>query len=180
MSAPGAKIGRAMRPRLRVLVLAAGCLVLALAGIFTIVRLTSHGDPDPGGRILSALKSIESALPDGATEVTRQYAQPHWDSCDGREGTFGWSSIAVIVNFRTDSPADSLLLSASGPMDAAGWSKSRTLSSPIGPGQDWTRTLPDGTLAVASLTPGTMDNGATIIWQISAYAAAHGQHASGC
>jgi hypothetical protein len=179
MSLPGAQIGRAMRPRWRLVAIAAGCLLLAIAG-YAIVRWTSHGDPDPGGRILSALKSIESAVPDSATAVTRQYAEPHWDSCDGREGTFGWSSIAVILTFRTGMPADSLLPYVSGPMEAADWSKTDTLSSPMGPGQDWARTLADGTHAMASLTPGTIDNGATIIWEFSAYAAPHGQHASGC
>jgi hypothetical protein len=116
--------------------------------------------------------------PERSARLTSTFVKRN--SCDGREGTFGWSQIAVIVNFRTDMPADSLLLSAGGPMEAAGWSKRGTLSSPIGPGQGWTRTLADGTNALASLTPGTRDNGATIIWQLSAYAPPHGQQASGC
>ncbi len=118
------------------------------------------------------------AVPDGATNVTVTYAEPHWDSCDGREGTHGWSSIGVYISFRTGMTPDPLLVYASARIKTAGWSESMTLSSPLGPGQQWTRTLSNGTIAGASLTPGT--DGATTRWELAATAAPYGQQVSGC
>jgi hypothetical protein len=138
-----------------------------------------RGDPDPGGRILTALKSIETAIPGEAIDVTRQYAEPHWDSCGGREETAGWSSVTVVITFRTDMSHDSLLQYASERLNAAGWSDSGPSSNRLGPTGGWIQSLTDGTSARAQLSPSTTD-GATIVWQLTATAPPHGQQVSRC
>lgn len=50
---------------------------------------SAHGDPDPGGRLLSGLRTVEQAVPADAEVLLRQANEPSWDSCDGRKGTFG-------------------------------------------------------------------------------------------
>jgi len=154
-------------------VLVAGCLVLALSGC-------GHGDPDPGGRILTALRSIESAVPTGATDVRTQDAEPLWDSCDGRPGTEGWSVISVDIEFRDDRDGRVLLDDVADRMTEAGWAPGGTGTSPLGPSESWTRTLDDGTVAHGSLSPGTRDDGVSIIWFLTATAPPHGRQASGC
>lgn len=158
-----------------------GCIA-AVVGAFAIVRWTNraHGDPDPDGRILAALRPIEGAVPNDAIVVNRQEAAAHWDSCDGRTGTFGWSDIRVIVSFHTTTQPDALNSLADRRMVAIGWTPGPTLASPIGPGRQWTRTLGDGTKAHATLSPWTVDDGQTIRWELTAYAPPHGQRASGC
>ena len=158
-----------------------GC-VAAVVGVFAFVRWTdhAHGDPDPGGRILVALQPVEGAAPDDAVVVNRQESGAHWDSCDGRTGTFGWSDIRVIVAFHTTTQPDALISLVDRRMVAIGWTSGSTLTSPIGPGHEWTRTLGDGTKARASLSPWTFDNGQTIRWELTAYAPPQGQRASGC
>jgi hypothetical protein len=169
---------RRRRRRVGAVVLAA-CLIVGLA-VYGVVKWTSHGDPDPGGRILAALQSIDTAVPAGATGLTRMSAEPHWDSCDGREGTFGWSVIGFYIEFNTTVPAKTLLAIADGRLAASGWQQTGTLSSPLGLSSQWTRTLADGTIARSELSPGTKDNGQTISWSLYAVAPPHGQLTSGC
>ena len=168
--------------RRRLVVVAVFGCIAAIFGAFAFVRWTNHahGDPDPGGRILAALQPIEGAVPDDAIVISRQDAAAHWDSCDGRTGTFGWSDIRVIVTFHTTTQPDALISLADGRMVAIGWTPGSTLTSPIGPGREWTRTLGDGTKALASLSPWTVDDDRTIRWELTAYAPPHGQRASGC
>jgi hypothetical protein len=151
----------------------ASCVIVALSGC-------GHGDPDPGGRILDALKTVQAAVPSDATDVSTQYAEPHWDSCDGRPGTEGWSDVTVDVSFSSDRPGQELVGGAAPELAAAAWSVERADTSPLGPYESWTRTLDDGTILHASLGPGTPDNGATIIWYLYASAPPHGRRASGC
>jgi hypothetical protein len=86
----------------------------------------------------------------------------------------------VIITFQTTTQPDALISLADGRMVAIGWTPGSTLTSPIGPGRQWTRILEDGTKAQASLSPSTFDDGQTIQWELTAYAPPHGQRASGC
>jgi hypothetical protein len=86
----------------------------------------------------------------------------------------------VIIAFTTTVPADELVVEAASRMAAVGWTPASSGSSDLGPDRAWTRTLGDGTTAQARLSPGTTDNGATITWDLTAYAPPHGQRASGC
>jgi hypothetical protein len=168
----------AFRPRWVVVGVLAG-LVLAFGG-YALHRWAGHGDPDPGGNILRTLQSIAVAVPEDATEVSRQDYEAHWDSCDGREGTFGWSDISVIITFKTETDAEVLVSLVDGRMAMAGWTTSLASSTPFGPGRWWPRQLADASTADARLDAGTYDNGQTITWQLYAVAAAHGPHVSGC
>jgi hypothetical protein len=42
---------------------------------------------------MTVLRSVDSGVPPNAVDVSRRYDEAHWDSCDGRAGTFGWSPI---------------------------------------------------------------------------------------
>lgn len=61
------------------LLLVAGAVTAAWAA-----SLSNHGDPDPRGHLLSAVKTVAEALPADARVVLRQANEPRWDSCDGR------------------------------------------------------------------------------------------------
>jgi len=80
-----------------------------------------HGDPDPGGRMFVALRTVEGVLPPDATGVIRQASEPRWTSCDGRKDTFGWSDASVTLSFTTATQPASLVAAAESGMLAAGW-----------------------------------------------------------
>jgi hypothetical protein len=168
--------------RRRLLVAAAiGCLVV-LAGACAFNRRVDgpHGDPDPGGRILAALRPVRGAVPQDAVGVERQDVEPMWDSCDGRTGTFGWSDVHVIITFSTAMEPQVLVSTANTRMVTLGWIPGPALDSPIGPGGRWTRALGDGTEARAALSPWMPGGGQPLRWELTAYAPAHGPRTSGC
>jgi hypothetical protein len=166
-------------PRRWLALIIALCLGVAVVA-YVLLGPRSHEDPDPGGQTLAALGSVAVAVPDDATSVLRQDVAPHWDSCDGREGTFGFSDIGVYVSFGTSTPPDKLLSRANVRLQESGWSPDVTMNTPLGPVGTWTRTLADGSVARAQLGAGTSDNGQTITWNLSAIAPPHGQRVSGC
>ncbi|MBX6750806.1 MAG: hypothetical protein IRY85_14230 [Micromonosporaceae bacterium] len=135
-----------------------------------------RGDPDPGGRILTALTSVEVALPEDATAVNRQFLEPHWDSCDAFPGTEGWSDVMVLIDFQTDLAPEALGAKAGPALEAAGWVDDGVVPTPHGPSWRWTRTLDDGTVAHASLSSGMLAG----TWNLAAIAPPHGRRASGC
>jgi hypothetical protein len=173
--------GPSTRARRRLAVVAALAGLAVLVGAYAFNRLTGHGDPDPGGRILHALEPIGRAVPADATEVRPVGGgEPQWSSCDGRQGTFGWNEIFVGTNFKTTMQPDALISLVDRRMVAIGWTPLWTRPNPIGPVRQWTRTLEDGTKAQAMLAPATADNGATITWDLTVHAPPHGPHSSGC
>jgi hypothetical protein len=159
-------------PALALVALTASVL---LAGCNSMVR----GDPDPGGTTMDALKSVETGLPPDATNLQRQYAQSHWDSCDGRAGTEGWSDIQVILTFNIVGEPEALLDYAGSHLSEAGWTSESSTPTPLGPSESWTRTLPGGTQARAIL--GQNARSATDkYWSLMAIAPPKGQRATGC
>jgi hypothetical protein len=178
VSAPGTKTRRGLTMRWRFAAPVALVLVAGLVGV-TVHRLISHGDPDPGDRILTALKSIEVGVPTDAAEVTHQYAKALWDSCDGREGTFGWSDIGVYLTFATTMQPTALLTFVRGQLQGAGWTAGLAGFTPLGQGQRFVRTLANNSEAVAQISPTTRD-GDPISWSLSAVAPPQGPRASGC
>jgi hypothetical protein len=46
-----------------------------------------HGDPDPGSRIISALKAVTARLPADAHVLRKGVSEAHWGSCDGERPT---------------------------------------------------------------------------------------------
>lgn len=154
-----------------------------LSGLATIVLIAAcanHGNPDPGGRILSSLTPVLNVIPHNAQVIVRDTGKPHWDSCDGRAGTFGFDPVQVDAEFVTAEAPSALLASAGQTMAAAGWRVEQPLTSPLGPGTEWTRTVPGGARATASLAPGTYGPGSETYWDVEAMAPSHGRQASGC
>ena len=147
--------------------------------LLSLAACSDRGDPDPGGRILTELQSVSSAVPDGATVDFRHDVPATWDSCDGRPETEGWNDIQVGVQFRSDLAAEAILEFADRRLEGLGWVDDSKISGPLGPGLRWIRTLEDGTTARASLSPGTVD-GASFYWNLDAIAPPHGQRVSGC
>jgi hypothetical protein len=66
-------------------------------------RLQQHpspvGDPDPGHRLLDALRPVAAVVPSGTTVSRRTFTEPRWDSCDGIKSTYGWDDVTVGVGF---------------------------------------------------------------------------------
>lgn len=151
----------------------------SVGGAWAVFR-SSHGNPDPGGHILTALKSVERAVPAGAQVSLRQASEPGWDSCDGRSGTFGWDDITVGVQFFTSVSPTVLVANTDKTLRAIGWQRTRTLNSPLGPGATWSRTVAGSTPATATLAPGTRGGGTGVYWDLDAVAPPQGQHVSGC
>jgi hypothetical protein len=144
-------------------------LVAALTGC-------GRGDPDPDGRILTALKSVEAALPSDATVVRREYIEPKWDSCDARPETEGWSDVMVLLEFQTDMDPEVLGEHAGRALELAGWVDDGVSATPYGRWWSWTQTLADGTVARAGLAPTAVEGS----WELSAVAPPHGRRVSGC
>ena len=126
--------------------------------------------PDPGGRILSELQTAVAALPADATVIYRNDVEPHWDSCDGRPGTFGWDNVVVQIHFSSPSAPAGMFANAVSQMTARGWTvRDRHDYTDL----VWTRQLRNGTEAKAQLS----EVGG---WTIYAFAPPIGPRASGC
>ena len=68
-------------------------IVIAVFNAGSVFGLATGGDP--GGRILGELKPAALAVPDDAKIRYRHDVEPKWDSCDGRQGTFGWDDVVL-------------------------------------------------------------------------------------
>jgi hypothetical protein len=112
--------------------------------------------------------------------MTRQANEPNWDSCDGRTGTFGWDDVTVNVEFRSRVQPHTLVTQADKILEGDGWRRISTLTSPLGPGVRWSRTVAGSTVAMALLAPGTRGDGTGTFWDLDAVAPPQGQRASGC
>jgi hypothetical protein len=149
-------------------------------GVGWISTRSPHGDPDPGGRILAGLKSIESVVPADAEVMSRQASEPSWDSCDGRAGTFGWNKVVVNVQFRTGEQPGALVARTDRLLTVAGWHRTEAGGTPLGPRVRWSRTVAGSTVASALLSPGTRGGGSGTYWDLDAAAPPQGGQVSGC
>jgi len=138
------------------------------------------GDPDPGGHILTVLKSVERAVPAHAQILLAQEHEPTWDSCDGRAGTFGWNDVIVATQFRTSGAPLTVVMAADKVLASAGWTRVAISHDPLGPDGRWSRTVPGGAVASATLALGTRGDGEAPHWELTAIAPPQGRRASGC
>jgi hypothetical protein len=127
--------------------------------------------------ILARLTPVTSALPADARVLYDHREEPHWDSCDGRDGTFGWSDVVVQVHFASQVDPQQLRAQVSDDFGALGWSL-------VADGQ-WTRSA-RGTDVDRVLLEQTSYGGADGVdpdetgWTIIAFATPLGTRASGC
>jgi len=167
-------------PRLWPLVILAVTVVAGGAGATVITTHLSRGNPDPGGRILAGLQTVESAIPAETDVMLRQANEPRWDSCDGQAGTFGWNNVTFDVQFRVREQPDTLVGQVDEVLTGAGWHRMEASGTPLGPNARWSRTLSGPIVATAVLSEGTRGDGSGTYWDIGAAAPPQGRQASGC
>lgn len=80
-----------------------GCAIVSVLALACACSSTPSpaGDPDPGHRSLSALEPVLSLIPAGAHVIYENRVEPRWDSCDGRQSTYGWDPAVVNAGFST-------------------------------------------------------------------------------
>ena len=155
-------------------------VALAIAGVGVVVLVSKHEHRarrggDPGGRLLTVLKSAGAAIPKDARVAYRHDTEPKWDSCDGQAGTAGWNDVVVEVHFRSSGTPSDVLASAGGVLARQGWKAGR-VTQPDGAGlrSDWTKAA--STSFSVTLSNNTPDRA----WDLLARAAPLGQRVSGC
>jgi hypothetical protein len=111
-------------------VLLVGALLLVAAGVVIVHVREHHAGGDPGGRIMAVLTNAEVAIPPGAEIAYRHDEGPHWDSCDGRDGTYGWDDVVFQVHFSSTLSASEIVAGADGALLAKGWSRSGLADGP--------------------------------------------------
>lgn len=173
-----------LRPWLRNLLVAVG-VVIVIAGVSITLGAEAiwgvgRGNPDPGGRRLEALSSVSIALPENAHVHLRTVAEPHWDSCDGRKGTFGWSDVSVYYEFTTNEGESQLAETAASILTSHGWrvTQQTNAGGPYLIGRKFLdKTIP---LKVTLSANYQVVGGPISYWDLSAFAPPSGQRVSGC
>lgn len=125
-----------------------GLVVTVVAVSFGTWRIISpHGSGDPGGKILGALHAVRGAVPLGATSVSEHGQEPVWiGSCDVMYFTKGWSTVNDDFDFTSNLSVGLALTYVSNWMTEHGWQVAPGTS-----GEQWTRRLPQGVDATATL-----------------------------
>jgi hypothetical protein len=135
-------------------------VVLAASGYWFERRSPGpHGEPDPGGRRLAAIRDIAARmLPDDASEVRAMQHEFHWDpeTCDGKAP--GWSGGDIDMTFHAP---NSVLVSLDLLMRRLQWVQdsdhgSSSGPAPASPGPGFRVYVPSGRNPygeTASLTP---------------------------
>ena len=112
-----------------------GIATLFVSAVALVVWwVTRTGSGDPGGRIMAQILPAASALPGYGTPAlpvrssppttTGPYlikSEPHQTSCDGRPGTFGWSSVDVQARFTYARTRATLFDDIGSRLKALGW-----------------------------------------------------------
>jgi hypothetical protein len=123
---------------------------------------------DPYGRIMTQLQAIAAILPDfGTSKLPLSSSaipdgnyltliEPFWDSCDGQEGTFGWSNAVVQAGFHWNSSPESLFQTLDERLRAIGWRNVRNFlgNSKSFASDEWIGELPSGIHASLELIQG--------------------------
>jgi hypothetical protein len=85
------------------------------------------GDPDPGHRSLAAVVSVLSIIPPGANVTQEDQVEPRWDSCDGRQSTYGWDPVYADAEFSIGAlSAQQVVAHVRAGMARLGWAYSAT------------------------------------------------------
>jgi hypothetical protein len=80
-----------------------GCAIVSMLALVCACsgKPSPVGDPDPGHRSLATLVSVLSVIPRGAHVTQEDKVEPRWDSCDGRQSTYGWDPVYADAEFST-------------------------------------------------------------------------------
>jgi hypothetical protein len=160
----------------RTATIAIGAVVLAAvmaAGIGW--GLMSSASGDPGGKVLTQLVPVVSALPTGTSMTYLWKMEPTQESCDGIAGTQGWSQVVVQTAFRWRESPRALFAAMNGRLIRIGWGHGASQDgSP--PGYQWTKILSNGTKADLTVD----EEPSSSLWQLDAVASPVGKAASGC
>jgi hypothetical protein len=125
------------------------------------------------------LSSVSVALPDRAQVTFHAAAEPLWDSCDGRAGTFGWDDVSVDFELKTDQTPAAFVAGTAQALRGSGWNVEQ-LSDQGGPYLTGSRIL-DGTIPLkVVLSPSSQSAGGPVAWVLSASAPPSGPVATGC
>lgn len=139
-------------------VLATLVVGLLLAGLSSCSGTPSPtGIPDPGHRLLAALRPVANATPPGVSQVSRSFSEPIWDSCDGVKSSFGWDDVTVNVSFNSNGISDTTIFDhIKHVLQADGWVYD---SNSSGTGAwEWHRDLAPGHHAQVRLLGGAGDD----------------------
>jgi hypothetical protein len=164
------KTGKSAHGRIVLLVV----VVVALGGIALWWATSTSGSGDPGGRVLSQLTPVVSAIPPTAHTTYVWKQEPHQDSCDGIAGSQGWSQVVVQSAFTWQGSAQALAAAMSGRLTSLGWGSQSVETSPVTPEATWTRSLSGESKAQLSVE----QQGS--YWQLDAIAPPVGKAAGGC
>lgn len=94
------------------------------------------------GELTKAADSVASAVP---TAPSRKYGlEPHWDSCDGMKGTFGWDDLSYNLLWDRGVDPASLVGSIGSTLQARGWTRVDLVGT-----DRWKTTLSSGSKALA-------------------------------
>ena len=143
---PEAKRRSSRRRRLALLI-----AVFLVAGglIWWRATVPNYGPGDPGGRILTQLKTSTVAVPSSATIGYQHFIEPHMDSCDGMAGTQGWDPPAVQVYFHWTGTPAALLSYTSSHLARAGWGAMTPETDNGVAGGHWSKVIDNGSVAYA-------------------------------
>jgi hypothetical protein len=137
---------------------------------------------DPGGVRQQALRSISVAVPSDANVQNHSAGGPIWESCDGRPDTQGWSDVINSYQFTSARSAATVVANVEASMKIAGWKRTTTSTSPLGPSVIWTKAVSGSVVAHATLSVGTSgpSRHSPSYWDFAASAPPAGTRASGC
>ncbi len=152
-------IRRAVRDSTIVRVLIAAGVVALL--VFVVLRVNQHDHHhggDPGGKIMAALSTADAAVPPDAVVAYRNDDGPRWDSCDGRDGTFGWNDVVYQVGFTSDRADADLVARADAALVKRGWT-AHGIPTPVNGRlvDHWTRSVPGGSATATARLDRTGD-----------------------
>ena len=166
-SAPERKPRR--RTWTRGLIAGIGLIVVVAGGAFWHFI----GLGDPGHHLLNSLKTQEfAAMPTDALVTNVVATDSHWDS-HGCDGSYGWTSPNVVVQFRSREQGVDLVAHADRVLSAAGWTH---VSASGASYQIWTKT-PNGS---TSLAINHIPRASVRAWEVSANTAPNGKSAHEC
>ena len=131
---------------------------------------------DPGGRVLSQLTPVLSAVPSDAHRDYVWRMEPRQDSCDGMAGTQGWGQVVVQSGFNWPGSGQALAVEMDGRLTELGWTLSKTGLSYGQPA--WSKTLSNGKTADLSVSSEGSFTGPSS-WELVATAPPVGKAAGG-